>query len=110
MKKSISLLLVIVLLAFLVLTNPTTEEFVAWYGEQTALDEDASIMEQTMATFVSLLAKRADRDNYLICSVFNYGGHKTLGIGLRFFPIDDLSEQMADLRSEYAQWLDANFR
>ena len=35
MKQIISLLLVIALLAFLCVTNPTTEEFADWYMEQT---------------------------------------------------------------------------
>lgn len=108
MKKLISLLLAAVLVAFLILTNPTTEEFAVWYGQQTVTDADASILEQTLSSFAAYLANGAERDNYLVCSIFTYDGHKTLGIGLRFFPLDALAEQAADLRSTYAAWLEAN--
>lgn len=105
MKKLISLLLVAALLVFLCTTNPTTEEFAAWYADQTNLDNDGSAMDQAMAAFTEYLARSAERSDYLVCSVFSYDGHKTLGIGLMFFPIDSLSEQVDDLRSDYANWL-----
>lgn len=108
MKKLISLVLAAVLLAFLILTNPTTEEFAAWYGQQTVADADASILEQALSTLSARLASSAERENYLVCSVFTYDGCKTLGIGLRFFPLDDLTEQIADLRSDFVTWLEDN--
>ena len=110
MKKLISLLLVVALLAFLCMTNPTTEEFASWYTAQAeeALDVEGDIVDQLRATLSTQLAARAERDSYMICSVFTYKEHKTLGIGLMFFPIDSLSEQVEELRGAYADWLNSN--
>ncbi len=110
MKQIISLLLVVALLAFLCMTNPTTEEFAAWYTAQAeeTLDAEGDIVDQLLSTLSTQLAARAERDNYMICSVFTYKEHKTLGIGLMFFSIDSLSEQVEELRDAYADWLDSN--
>ena len=112
MKKIISLLLVVVLLAFLCLTNPTTEEYAAWYTKRVedAIGSDASMFDQALTAFAGHLAGYAHRDNYTVCSVFTYDGHKTLGIGLMFFPIDSLSEQVDNLRDAYADWLESGIR
>ena len=108
MKKIISLLLAAVLLAFLCLTNPTTEDFAEWYAEEAEaiLDVNSSIVEDLLTNLTGQLATRADRDNYMICSVFTYQEHTTLGIGMVFIPMDSLGEQLADLRESYADWLD----
>lgn len=110
MKQIISLLLVAALLVFLCMTNPTTEEFAAWYTTQAeeALDAEGDVVDQLLASLRTQLAARAERDSYMICSVFTYKEHKTLGIGLMFFPIDSLSEQVADLRNAYAEWLSSS--
>ena len=110
MKKIISILLIAALLCFLCMTNPTTEEFAAWYTTQAeeALDAEGDIVDQLLASLRTQLAARAERDSYMICSVFTYKEHKTLGIGLMFFPIDSLSEQVADLRNAYAEWLSSS--
>lgn len=110
MKTIISLLLVVALFAFLCVTNPTTEEFAAWYTNQIeeAVGSDASMFEEAFTVFAGHLATYAQRDDYTVCSVFTYDGHKTLGIGLMFFPIDALSEQAGGLRDVYAEWLEAN--
>ena len=110
MKQIISLLLVAALLAFLCMTNPTTEEFAAWYTAQAgeALDAEGDIVDQLLSNLSTQLATRAERDSYMICSVFTYKEHKTLGIGLMFFSIDSLSEQVEELRDAYADWLDSN--
>lgn len=112
MKQIISLLLVIALLAFLCVTNPTTEEFADWYMEQTreSLDDGASILEQVFSTFTAHLADHARCDNYRLFSVFSYNGQKTLGIGLMFFPLDSLDEQAGGLREAYAEWLDTHVK
>ncbi len=109
MKKFISLLLVVALLSFLYVTNPTTEEFAAWYTEQAedALPANATILDQVFTSFRGLLAETAQRDDFLFGSLFTYNGHRTLGIGLMFFPLDSLSDQVQDLRSTYADWLDS---
>ena len=108
MKKIISLLLVAALLAFLCLTNPTTEDFAQWYADEAEaiLDVNSGIVDDLLTNLTGQLATRAERDNYMICSVFTYREHTTLGIGMVFIPIDSLGEQLADLREAYADWLD----
>ena len=110
MKKFISLLLVAALLCFLFVTNPTTEEFAAWYARQAekSLSTESNVLNQVLVSFRGLLAETAHPDNYLCCSVFTYNGHRTLGVGLMFFPLDSLGEQFQDLRSTYAEWLDSH--
>ena len=54
------------------------------------------------------LALGAERTDYLICSLFTFNHHKTLGVGLMFFPVDSLNAQMEDLRSSYADWLSSS--
>lgn len=107
MKKMVSLLLAAALFAFLVISNPTAEEFGRWYARQ-CHDEDGGAIGQVKEGFTEYLAQRAERDDYLICSVYTYDGHTTLGIALQFIPVDELSVQAADLRADYAQWLEAN--
>ena len=108
MKKIISLLLVAALLGFLCMTNPTTEEFAGWYAEQTAYPETGTVLDDASAAFTAYLARGAERSDYLICSVFTFNGHKTLGIGLMFFPVDSLSEQVDAFRTGYIEWLSSN--
>lgn len=104
MKKLFSLILVIVLIAFLVLTKPTPAEFAQYYAEQNFSDE--TILDDLMQSFVLHMASQADYRDYGVCRVFTYNGSQTLGIALTFWPLDDLTQQAEDLRSEYAQWLE----
>lgn len=108
--KFISILLVIALLAFLFATNPTNEDFATWYiaKAEEALSEDASVLDQIVNAFTSHLAVAAHRDDYKFCSVFTYGGHKTLGVGLMFFPLDPITEQADALIDAYADWVQTN--
>ena len=107
MKDLISLLLAAALVAFLAISNPTTEEFAQWYAVQCSEGGDTPL-DSIKDGFTEYLAQRAVRDNYLVCSVYTYDGHATLGIALQFIPVDGLSEQVADLRADYAQWLKEN--
>ena len=107
MKKLISLLLAAALIAFLVISNPTTKEFGRWYARQ-CTEEDSGALSNIKEGFTEYLAQRAIRDDYLICSVYTYDGHTTLGIALQFIPVDELSDQAADLRADYAEWLEEN--
>ena len=68
---------------------------------------NATILDQVFTSFRGLLAETAQRDDFLFGSLFTYNGHRTLGIGLMFFPLDSLSDQVQDLRSTYADWLDS---
>ena len=108
--KFISTLLVIALLAFLFATNPTNEQFATWYIAQAenSLSEDASVLDQILTSFTSHLAVAAHRDDYKFFSVFTYNGHKTLGVGLMFFPLDPLAEQANALIDSYAEWVQTN--
>ena len=110
MKKLISLLLVVALLAFLYTTNPTTEEFAAWYASETVFAEDDTVLGQAAEAFTKFLAEGAEHTDYKLFSIFSYGGRDVLGIGLMFFPLDELGDQIDGLRSEYAAWLDANLK
>lgn len=105
MKTIISLLL-FALIAFLSLTNPTSEEFVSWYLQESLADLPDADFEQTCDMFAGHVRRRLDRRDYLFCSVFTYGGRTTLGIGLNFFPIDALGSQTELLRADYAAWLE----
>lgn len=107
MKKLISLLLAVALVAFLVISNPTSEEFGQWYAQQCSNGSGGAI-GQLKDGFTEYLAQQAVRDDYLICSVYTYDDHTTLGIALQFIPVDELSDQAADLRADYAQWLEEN--
>lgn len=104
MKKLIALVLVIALIGFLALTKPTTDEFARWYAEQT-LTED-TWMSDLMQNFVMHMAAKADCQDYVVCRIFEYNGEKVLGVALTFWPLDDLTQQAENLRSEYAQWLE----
>ena len=108
MKKIISLLLVAALLGFLCMTNPTTEEFAVWYVEQTVFPKTGTVLDDAAVAFAEHLARGAERSDYLVCSVFTINDHKILGIGLMFFPVDSLSEQVDDLRSGYVEWLSSS--
>lgn len=107
MKKIISLLLAVVLIAFLAISNPTSEEFGRWYAQQCSGDNSGTI-GQLKDGFTEYLAQRAVRKDFLIFSVYTYDGHTTLGIALQFIPVDELSVQAADLRADYAEWLEEN--
>ena len=105
MKKLISLALIVALLCFLVVTNPTNVEFSQWYARQAFPDQDDTL-DQLMGTVVEYLAQTAQRQDYLVCSVFSFDDQHVLGVGLMFFPMNELSDQIETFRSEYAQWLD----
>lgn len=105
MKKIISILLIAALLYFLCMTNPTTKEFAVWYADQTEFLETGTFLDDASLAFAEHLAMGAARTDYLICSIFTFNNHKTLGVGLMFFPVDSLNAQMEDLRSSYADWL-----
>ena len=107
MKKIISVLLVVVLLAFLVISNPTSEEFGRWYAQKCFPEADNAV-DQLMENFTQYLAQGAVRKDYLVCSVYTYDGHTTLGIALQFIPVDELSGQVTDLRAGFAAWLEEN--
>mgnify|MGYP003295167427 CR=1 FL=1 len=109
MKTIISLLLLAVII-FLFLTNPTSEEYISWYVNESLSDLPDADFDRTGDVFCSYVRRQVRRSDYLFCSVFTYRSHTTLGIGLNFIPIDALSEQAADLRSTYADWLEANAR
>lgn len=106
MKQFLSLLLSVALLCFLCVTNPTTDEFADWYADQSLDDMSASVSGQISDAYAQFLALDTQRSDYLFCSVFTYHGNKTLGIGLMFFPVDSLQEQLGALRSGYASWLE----
>lgn len=96
------------MLCFLVVSNPTTEEFSQWHARQCYPEESGNALDQFLEGMTQYLAQGAVRDNYLVCSVYTYNGHTTLGIALQFIPVDSLSDQISDLREGYAAWLEAN--
>lgn len=105
MKTIISLLLFAVI-AFLCLTNPTSEEYLSWYINESLSDLSDDAFELAGDVFCSHVRRRVQRSDYLFCSVFTYEGRTTLGIGLTFIPIDSLGSQAELLRTDYTAWLE----
>lgn len=105
MKKVFSVFLVVLVIAFLVITNPTTAEYARWYTAESFPEQD-SVVDDLLAQFTEYMAGSAVRTDYLVCSVFNYNGHKTLGIALMFVPLDDAIGQAEDIREAYGTWLE----
>lgn len=105
MKTIISLLL-LAAVAFLCLTNPTSEEYLSWYINESLSDLPDDVFEQTGDIFCSHVRRRVQRNDYLFCSVYTYAGRTTVGLGLNFFPIDSLGGQTELLRSDYTDWLE----
>ena len=104
MKKMISLILVVLIIGFLAVTNPTVDEYARWYTDRSFPDRDGA-MDDLLARFTEHMATSATRTDYLVCSVYTYDDHKVLGIALMFFPIDDAIAQVEDFRADYADWL-----
>lgn len=105
MKKMISLILVVMMVISLAVTNPTVEEYARWQTDQSFPNRDGA-MDDLLAQFTQHMASGAVRKDYVICSVYEYDAHKTLGIALLFFPLDDVIAQADDLRAKYASWLE----
>lgn len=105
MKKVFSVFLVVLIIAFFVITNPTTAEYAHWYTEKSFPEQD-SVVDDLLAQFTEYMAASAERTDYLVCSVFSHNDHKTLGVGLMFFPLDDAIGQAEDIREAYATWLE----
>ena len=108
MKNLICIILTILILCFLFVTNPTTDEYIEWYTQQTLSELPETMNNSISGLFIAQMAQRAERSDYLFCSVYTYNDHTTVGIAMRFFPVDDLTQQIAMLRSEYAAWLESN--
>lgn len=104
MKQFLSRLLIAALLLFLFSSNPTTEEFAHWYVSESFSDAAVPVPEVLADAFAQHLADGSQRSNYLLCSVFTYNGSMTLGIGNRFFPVAELSQQFEALQSEFSAW------
>jgi len=106
MKRLFSLFLVVLVIAFLAITNPTLDEYARWYTEQSLPDRDGA-MDELLAQFTEHMASTAVRKDYLVCSVFSHNdGSKTLGVALIFIPLDDAIAQADDLRETYSTWLE----
>lgn len=105
MKSVISLMLFAVI-ALLCLTNPTSEDYVSWYLNESLADLPDDDFDRTGDVFGSYVRRRVRRSDYLFCSVFTYEGRTTLGLGMTFFPIDSLGSQRELLRSDYTDWLE----
>lgn len=104
MKQFLSRLLIAVLLLFLFASNPTTDEFAHWYVSESFSDAAFPIPEFLENAFSQHLADGTQRSNYLLCSVFTYNGSMTLGIGHRFYPVDELNQQFDALQNEFTAW------
>ena len=103
MKRLISLLLVVVFLAFLILTKPSGQEFGEWYANQTL--SSGTVMDTLMHSMLVKMASNAEYQDYLVCRIFSYNDQKVLGVALTFWPLDGLAQQAEDFREEYAGWL-----
>ena len=103
MKKLISLVLAAVLLAFLILTNPTTEEYTSWYATQVLADAPDGVFEQAVDLVGERLIAETERTDYLICSVFTFRGRQVLGIGQSFFPAEPIALQPELLQVEWKE-------
>ena len=102
--KTLFRCLMCLVLAFLILTNPTTGAFTSWYVDETLADCPISIPERCEDAFAQYLEKDTECSNYVLCSIYTYGNSMTLGIGGRFFPLDDLNAQLEGLIGEYSDW------
>lgn len=61
MKNLICVLLILALVCFLAVSNPTTEEFSQWYAQQ-CYPETENVVDQMMENFTQYLAQTATRD------------------------------------------------
>ena len=102
--KLISMLLVLALVGFLFVTNPTVDEFAAWYADQ-VVEQDDSALNGFFSQFNEYLAQAAEQQNCGVFSIFTYRDHYVLGIAMRFVPLDSLAETIADFRTDYTQWV-----
>ena len=109
MKKFIARLLIVVLLVFCFLTNPSTEEYAAWSAAE-SLDGISAfpLSDRIEGAFAQYLELRTERTDYLFCSLYNYNGSMTLGIAHRFFPLDELNTQIETLRADFTAWAEEN--
>ena len=105
MKKILTALVLILIVAFLAITNPTVEEYAAWYAEQSNPQQD-SFLDELLASYAEYMAENATRTSFLVGSVFEYDGHKTLGVAMLFFPLDTVDSYVQDFREGYADWLE----
>lgn len=105
MKKFIAIVFILVFAGFLVVTNPTTDDFAAWYSEQVYPSGD-TFLDDLLANFTTDLARSAERKDFFLCSVFTYKDQQTLGVAMMFFPLDDLNDQIKTFRQAYSDWLE----
>ena len=103
-KKFLSRLLITVLVMFLFTTNPTVDEFADWYVSESFSDAVLPIPSLLSDAFSQHLAEVSQCSNYLLCSVFRYNDSMVLGIGHRFYPVDELSQQFSALQEDFAVW------
>lgn len=87
MKSLMPLVLVAVILALLFVTNPTKQDFSAWYGKQAAASAPSGTLGKALGGLgkgmASVAASAFQRQNYGVFSVFSLvkGGAAYVGLG-----------------------------
>lgn len=104
MKKLFAMVLAVLLVGFLAVTNPTAGEFAKWYSDR--MVEDDSFLQAVQESYIQYLEEKTNTNNCMLFSVFEYEGHRTLGIAMLYFPLDAMEEQIGAFRERYAQWLE----
>ncbi|HOX13892.1 MAG TPA: hypothetical protein P5117_04975 [Spirochaetia bacterium] len=87
MKSLMPLVLLAIILALLVVTNPTKQDFAAWYGKQAAASAPSGTLGKALGGIgkgmASVAASAFQRQSYGVLSVFSLakGGTAYVGLG-----------------------------
>ncbi len=87
MKSLMPLVLIAVILALLFVTNPTKQDFTAWYGKQAAASAPSGTLGKALGGLgkgmASVAASAFQRQSYGVLSVFSLakGGTAYVGLG-----------------------------
>jgi len=88
MKKTSLLIILFLVFALLILTNPNTADYAQWTTDKIKNTDDPISSFITGTIGESFIKESASRNNYYIFSIFEFDGKKTLGILNLFFPLD----------------------
>jgi len=88
MQNKSLLIILILIIAVLFLTNPTTTDYAQWTTNKIKNTENPISSFITGTIGESFIKESVSRKNYYIFSTYNFDNKKTLGILTFFFPLN----------------------
>jgi hypothetical protein len=78
----------IALVASLIATNPTKDDFVGWWAKKAGTATDSTVVEELINALTGTVAETVvERKNYIVFSTFEVAGQKFVGFYEQFYPL-----------------------